>query len=198
MRESDLLVQVISAKNRPVNVNKDGEIAAGSVSRQNRNQMKRGKSRSRSLDDDDDSADDGDDDSADEEDDTWGIDQSAESETFVEVKFQESTARTTSVTGKAPLWKQTLKLPFKAPQGDYSPSSVEQVRADVHISIFDEISKKTSSSYMDDDDGGEEERRERRFLGSGTVPFNTIESEGKIEGVFGVNTPSFNWGYGVN
>ncbi len=194
VRKCDLLVQVVSAKNIPVKVDKDGSIASASVGRQNRNtQMKRAKSRRR-LDNDVDSADGSVEDESDE-DDVWGQDHSAEAETFVEVRFQESTARTTSVPGKAPLWKQTLKLPFKAPQGDYSPSSVEQVRADVHVSIFDEILKKTSS-YLDDDD--DEERIERRFLGSVTIPFNTIATEGKIEGVFRVRTPSFNWGYGVS
>ena len=116
VRKCDLLVQVVSAKNIPVKVNKDGSVAAVRINNKGKKTTgKRGKSRRRfDEEEDDDSAEE---DS--EEEDGWGQDHTAESETFVEVRFQETSARTTSVTGKAPLWKQTLKLPFKAPPGPF-------------------------------------------------------------------------------
>lgn len=47
--------------------------------------------------------------------------------TFVEVQFQENVICTTSMEGGAPLWKQSLSLPFIAPQEDYTPDSLSQV-----------------------------------------------------------------------
>ena len=48
--------------------------------------------------------------------------------TFVEVHFQENVSATTSMEGGAPLWKQSLSLPFRAPQDDYTPDSLGRVR----------------------------------------------------------------------
>lgn len=36
---------------------------------------------------------------------------------------------------------------------------------------------------------------ERRYLGSFSVPFETIYTEGRIEGVFRIDTPAINFGY---
>lgn len=36
---------------------------------------------------------------------------------------------------------------------------------------------------------------ERRYLGSFSVPFETIYTEGRIEGVFRIDTPPINFGY---
>jgi hypothetical protein len=47
--------------------------------------------------------------------------------TFVEVRFQEAVRSTTGMEGGSPLWKQSLSLPFKAPQGDYTPDNLAQV-----------------------------------------------------------------------
>ena len=38
-------------------------------------------------------------------------------------------------------------------------------------------------------------RVEKRYLGSFTVPFETIYTEGRIEGVFRIDTPPINFGY---
>ena len=48
--------------------------------------------------------------------------------TFVEVRFQEAVGATTGMEGASPLWKQSLSLPFRAPQGNYTPDSLAQVR----------------------------------------------------------------------
>lgn len=48
--------------------------------------------------------------------------------TFVEVRFQDAVHSTTGMEGASPLWKQSLSLPFKAPQGDYTPDNLAQVR----------------------------------------------------------------------
>jgi hypothetical protein len=38
-------------------------------------------------------------------------------------------------------------------------------------------------------------RVEKRYLGSFSVPFETVYSEGRIEGVFRIDTPPINFGY---
>ena len=62
------------------------------------------------------------------------------------------------------MWKQTLRLPFRAPQDDFTPSNLEQVSDIVYFSLFDET--------VEDDshrggllEGEETERTERRYLG---------------------------------
>ena len=45
----------------------------------------------------------------------------------MEVTFQENISATTGMEGGAPLWKQSLSLPFRAPQDDYTPDSLAQV-----------------------------------------------------------------------
>lgn len=115
-------------------------------------------------------------------------------QTCVEVRFQENRESTVRMSGSAPLWKQSIGLPFRAPGDDYSPSALSQVRDDVYFTLFDEV---------DEDDahrGGRLEgdsttRTERRYLGSFTIPFSTIYSLGRIEGTFRLHTPMFNFGY---
>ena len=43
-------------------------------------------------------------------------------------------------------------------------------------------------------EGENAKRTERRFLGSFSLPFSTIYKEGRVEGVFRLNTPMFNFG----
>ena len=47
--------------------------------------------------------------------------------TFVEVRFQEGVCATTGMEGGSPLWKQSLSLPFRLPQGDYTPDGLSRV-----------------------------------------------------------------------
>jgi hypothetical protein len=42
------------------------------------------------------------------------------------------------------------------------------------------------------------ERVERRYIGTFAIPFSTIYREGRIEGVFRLQTPVFNFGYDHN
>lgn len=64
--------------------------------------------------------------------------------TFVEVKFQENTVATAAMDGGTPMWRQSLSLPFRAPQDDFSPSSLEQVREQVYFTLFDEVEEDDS------------------------------------------------------
>jgi len=114
--------------------------------------------------------------------------------TFVEVRFQEHKARTSCLEGNTPLWKQSLAIPFIPPQDDYTPRSLTQVSDLIYFSLFDEIEENDASrgGYLE---GEHTLRTERRFLGSFVLPFSTVYSNGRIEGVFRLETPPFNFGY---
>jgi len=114
--------------------------------------------------------------------------------TFVEVNFQENSVRTTSIAGSTPFWKQTLSLPFRPPQNDFAPAKLQQVREVVNFAVFDEIveNDKHKGGYLE---GESTVRVERRYLGYISVPFLTIYETGRIDGVFRLNTPIFNFGY---
>ena len=79
--------------------------------------------------------------------------------TFVEVRFQEHSATTSTLDGgSCPMWRQSVSLPFHAPQDDYSPSSLQQVRDVVHFSLFDEVLEDDSER------GGKEASSSSLFL----------------------------------
>jgi len=59
--------------------------------------------------------------------------------TFVEVRFQEHSATTSTLDGASPMWRQSVALPFHAPQDDFSPTSLQQVRDVVYFCLFDEV-----------------------------------------------------------
>lgn len=113
---------------------------------------------------------------------------------FVEVHFQEGSVRTTTVEGISPKWDQILSLPFRAPQDDYSPGNLEQVTDEVFFNLFDEVILDDSSlgGHLE---GESTERIEKRYLGSFSVPFSTIYTEGRIEGIFRLRTPPIHYGY---
>ena len=138
---------------------------------------------------------------------------------------------TSAMDGGTPMWRESLSLPFRAPQDDFSPASLEQVREDVYFTLFDEVIEDDSNrggglyiSFVYDYflflcnsdrillsfihfssspiifsagllEGESPFRVERRYLGSFSVPFETIYTEGRIEGVFRLDTPAINFGY---
>jgi hypothetical protein len=113
---------------------------------------------------------------------------------FIEIHFQEQKiVRTQTVEGPSPAWNENLALNFTPPRNDFTPEALGEVRDNVVFSLFDEIS--TISKLDDRASDTFVTVKENRYLGSFSIPFQTIYINQKVEGFFEVQTPPFNLAY---
>eukprot|EP01029_Cantina_marsupialis_P017745 TRINITY_DN39_c0_g3_i3.p1 TRINITY_DN39_c0_g3~~TRINITY_DN39_c0_g3_i3.p1 ORF type:complete len:592 (+),score=185.44 TRINITY_DN39_c0_g3_i3:482-2257(+) len=112
---------------------------------------------------------------------------------FLTLNFQEQHERTSSQEGPAPQWNEGVWLKLQLPHNDISPAALQSCQDDVHINLFDELVDRKMVDDRDPDD--HLVKAQRRYLGSLAVPFSTIYMNGRIEGLFKVNTPPIPLGY---
>jgi len=55
----------------------------------------------------------------------------------VAVWFQGQVATTTATEGRYPSWNEEIRLPFSAPNNDYSPNSLQTVDENIYVHLFD-------------------------------------------------------------
>eukprot|EP01038_Epipyxis_sp_PR26KG_P007416 gene7416-10108_t len=113
---------------------------------------------------------------------------------FVQISFQQNVVSTICYEGATPLWKQSFRIPFQAPDDDYSPLKILSMSDEVFFTLFDEVVEDDSAKggFLE---GESSIRIERRYLGSFSLPISTIYREGRIEGLFRMETPAVNFGY---
>jgi len=113
---------------------------------------------------------------------------------FVEVSFQQLKTCTTAGNGSTPTWNQELVLPIKLADGLRSLSSLQSIRDDLFIQLFDQV----VVDLVDDDrerDTSVHQRYERHWLGGFTIPFSSIYKWSKIEGTVALEMPLVPIGY---
>jgi coiled-coil and C2 domain-containing protein 2A len=98
---------------------------------------------------------------------------------FVEVTFQDSVQKTSTADGPNACWNQEVYLPFKAPNNDFSPESLQLCNDFVHLNVYDELEIDVLENKLDKDTVIHKKIL-RYWLGSLKIPFSTIYFKSKV------------------
>ncbi|KAF1786663.1 CC2D2A, N-terminal, C2 domain [Phytophthora cactorum] len=97
-----------------------------------------------------------------------GVTLEYESHVFVQVSFQGKTRQTTCAAimgtvgksehgvGAHPMWMETVALPFRPPQDDWSPDGIESTQDVIRFSLFDQVTCPASTTADEERQEGEE------------------------------------------
>ncbi len=98
---------------------------------------------------------------------------------FVEVSFQDTVFRTSTADGPNASWNQEIYLPFKAPNNDLRPDSLQTCKDHIYFNIYDEVQM---DALEDERDRGSvvHKRIMRFWLGCLKIPFSTVYFKSKV------------------
>lgn len=113
---------------------------------------------------------------------------------FIEAMFQRHVHATSVAEGPNPSWNEELCIPFRAPNNDFSPASLQTMNDCLYLNLFDEF---VIDIIQDDREHSStiHRRIERRWLGGIKIPFTTIYTNGRVDGTFRLNKPAVLLGY---
>ena len=129
-------------------------------------------------------------------DDSHGESDSSFGQMITEIRFQGQKSATSAIQGPSPQWNQMLQVQVDAPRGEFSPSVLMGMDDKLHINVFDRLQTVKRLDSIDDPTGsGSINHDERRWMGTLSVPFSTVYSSERIEGVFELQGPGHLIGY---
>ncbi|KAL0222711.1 hypothetical protein P9112_002101 [Eukaryota sp. TZLM1-RC] len=112
----------------------------------------------------------------------------------LQATFRNQTAHTSPSSSSKPAWGETLTLPLGIQSNSNQITSID---ADVTLSIFDEVL--LPNPHDDRDTHSINLRKEKRFLGTVSIPFQSIligaQKSARLEGTFSLEFPPFVEGY---
>ncbi|KAE9556318.1 hypothetical protein FO519_000501 [Halicephalobus sp. NKZ332] len=110
---------------------------------------------------------------------------------LVECQFQENKTQTLTVNGRNANWQQTLIINMPLPSD--GPLDLRTITDHLNLTLYDQHVRKLP--HDDREPNSIHKQIERRWLGSAAIPFSTIYSLGKVDGVIAVKEPLFSSEY---
>lgn len=111
---------------------------------------------------------------------------------FVEITFQNQTIQTAPAEGSQPAFNETVKLDLEVPNDDYSPSSLLKIDDFIQLNLYDrvEVVKEAELDLKRTFDTSPKQYT-KNWLGSVAISFQTLYLNGKIEGAFALQKPTY-------
>ncbi len=114
---------------------------------------------------------------------------------FVRVNFGQNSYQTRTEKKDVPAWKQVIHIPLPSDEnGEFGPQDLKDLKEPLVISLFDTVITDVGKGggYYNDEDTL---ITEKRFLGTLKIPLSSVFCQGKIQGMFLLDTPQIVFGY---